>query len=90
MKSPTTVIVKIFPVTLFIELVLAFSPVSLKVVLKAGHKCTLEKNRSMKAKESRSRNLMRLSEQFLESISVFKEASRNFLSIFLLTRQARH
>jgi hypothetical protein len=37
----------------------------------------------MRAKESRKRNLMGRSEQFLELESVFKEASKNFTLLFL-------
>ncbi len=36
-------------------------------------------NRPIREKESRNRNLMRLSEQFSELLSVFKEASRYFI-----------
>jgi hypothetical protein len=50
--------------------------------------CT-EDNRPMRARESRNINLMLLSEQVLELVSVFKEASRNFLFIFFKTRQAK-
>ncbi len=42
------------------------------------------KIRSMKANESRNINLMRLSEQLLEIVSVFNEASKNLTFIFLL------
>jgi hypothetical protein len=38
----------------------------------------------MKANESLNKNLMRLSEQLLESVSVFNEASKNLIFIFLL------
>jgi hypothetical protein len=48
-----------------------------------GHECTLEKIIN-ESKESRNRNLMQLLEQFLELVSVFKEASKNFIIIFLL------
>jgi hypothetical protein len=41
------------------------------------------KNLPMRAKESLKRNLMRLLEQLLELVSVFKELSKNFISIFL-------
>jgi hypothetical protein len=41
------------------------------------------KNWPMRAKESQNRNLIRLSEQLLELVSVFKEASKNFILIFL-------
>jgi hypothetical protein len=45
----------------------------------------------MRAKKSRNINLMWLSEQFLELLSVFKEVSKNFVLIFFsLTRQARN
>ncbi len=44
------------------------------------------KNWPMRAKESRSKNLIRLSEQFWESASFFKEASKNFILIFLLNK----
>ncbi len=59
-------------------------PGVLKMVPKAGYKCTLEKIDQMRAKESRDSNLMWLSEQFLELVSAFKEASKNFILIFLL------
>jgi hypothetical protein len=38
----------------------------------------------MRAKQSQNRNVMGLSEQSLELVSVFKEAGRNFIVIFLL------
>jgi hypothetical protein len=38
------------------------------------------KNHPMRAKESWSRNLMRLTKQFLELVSVFKEAIKNFIT----------
>jgi hypothetical protein len=52
--------------------------VSLKVVPKAGFECTLEKNQPMTVTvmESRYINLMRLSKQFSELVSVSKEASK--------------
>ncbi len=37
----------------------------------------------MKEKESRNRNLKRISEQSLELVSVFRKASRYFIFIFL-------
>jgi hypothetical protein len=37
----------------------------------------------MGAKKSLKRNLMRLSEQLLELLSVFKEASKNFIFLEL-------
>jgi hypothetical protein len=40
-------------------------------------------NQPMRVKESLNRNLTRLSEQLLELVSVFKEASKNFILIFL-------
>jgi hypothetical protein len=40
----------------------------------------------MRAKEIQNINLMRLSGQFLELVSVFKEASKNLKIIFLLTK----
>jgi hypothetical protein len=43
-------------------------------------------NSLMSAEESQRRNLLRLSEQFLELVSVFKEASKNFILIFLLNK----
>jgi hypothetical protein len=43
----------------------------------------------MRAKESCNRYLMRLSEQFLELVIVFKEASENFIIIYFKTRQAK-
>jgi hypothetical protein len=43
----------------------------------------------MRAKESCNRYLMRLSEQFLELVIVFKEASENFILIYFKTRQAK-
>jgi hypothetical protein len=54
-----------------------------EIVPKAGYVCAL-KNWPMRAKESLNRNLMRLSEQLLELVSVFKEASKNFILIFFL------
>jgi hypothetical protein len=50
--------------------------------------CTAE-NRPMREKECRNRNLMRLSEQSSELVSVFKEASIVFIFISLLTRKAK-
>jgi hypothetical protein len=44
----------------------------------------------MRAKESLNRNLMRLSEQLLEFVSDFKEASKNFILIFSRTKQAKN
>ncbi len=41
-------------------------------------------NQPMRAKESRSRNLMRLSEQSSELVNVFKEACNNFVIIKLI------
>jgi hypothetical protein len=58
--------------------------VILKIVPKAGYECTQEKNRPMRANESRNRNLMPLSEQIFELVSAFKEASKNFILIFVL------
>jgi hypothetical protein len=43
-------------------------------------------NRPMREKQSRNRSLMRLSEQSLEKVSVFKEAIRNILLFFLFKR----
>jgi hypothetical protein len=40
------------------------------------------------AKESRNRNMMRLSEQSLELVSFFKEARRNF--IYFSPRKAKN
>ncbi len=40
------------------------------------------KNLPMRAYENMNRILMRLSEQLLELVSVFKEASKNFILIF--------
>jgi hypothetical protein len=40
----------------------------------------------MKAKESRNRNLMQLSEQSLEQEKASKEESRNFIIIFLFNK----
>jgi hypothetical protein len=34
--------------------------------------------------------LMRLSEQLLELVSVFKEASKNFILVFFRTKQAKN
>jgi hypothetical protein len=42
------------------------------------------KNLPIKAKERRNRNLMQLTGQFLELVSVLKEARKNFVLIFLL------
>jgi hypothetical protein len=83
-------IVKILPIALFRKFVPAFRkpPVTKKIVPKAA--CDTEncsesrpciyagENRPIRAKESRNRNLMRLSEFILESESVFEEAGRNF------------
>jgi len=87
--------VKILPVDLFRKLVPAFRyhPVTVKVVPKAafdpekcadaGYECTLHgENQAITAKESR------LLEQSSTMISVFKEASRNFISIFSLVKKA--
>jgi hypothetical protein len=41
------------------------------------------KNQPIRAKESRNRNLMLLTEQFLELVNVFKEAIKNFILIVL-------
>ncbi len=49
------------------------------------HECTLEKNQPLRAKGSRNRNLMRLSQQFFE---VFQRASRNFIVIIILNKAA--
>jgi hypothetical protein len=58
--------------------------VILKIVPKAGYdECTLEKIDQIRAKESLNRDLMRLSEQLSELVSVFKEASKNCTLIFL-------
>jgi hypothetical protein len=74
--------------------------VTLKIVLKAashiltiftpkaGHECTREKNLPIRAKESRNRNLMRLSHQALGLLSFFNEASRKFIFIILLKKAA--
>ncbi len=55
------------------------------IVPKDGYDmCTVQytaKKLSMKAKERWNNNLMRLSEQSLETVTVFKEASRNFIII---------
>jgi hypothetical protein len=60
--------------------------VILKIVPKASHECTLEisNNQTIRARESRNRNLMLLSEQFIELVSVFTEASKSFILILLL------
>ncbi len=52
----------------------------------AGHERTQEKNRLMKVKERHNRNMIWFSDQFLELVSVSKEASRNFLLVFLLNK----
>jgi hypothetical protein len=39
-------------------------------------------NQPPRVKESRKRNLMRISEQTLELLSVFKDANRNLKKIF--------
>jgi hypothetical protein len=44
----------------------------------------------MRAKESRTGNVMRLSVQFLELVNVFKEASRNFIFIFLFNETRKN
>jgi hypothetical protein len=46
----------------------------------------LWRNPPMRAKESRNRNMMRLPEQSLELVSIFKEARRNFIFNFLQGR----
>jgi hypothetical protein len=43
-------------------------------------------NLPMRAKESQNRNLVWLSEIILGLVSVFKEASRNFIFIFLFNK----
>jgi hypothetical protein len=43
----------------------------------------------MRAKESLNRNLMRLSEQLLELVSGFKEASKNFTLDYFTKRQLK-
>ncbi len=65
---------------------------SLKIVPKAGYECTVQytvKNRPMRAKESQDRNLMQLSEQYLELKSIFKEANKNLIFIFLLHKAGK-
>ena len=46
-------------------------------------------NRPKRVKESWNTNLVWLSEQFLEVISVFKDASRNLYLFFSTTRKAK-
>jgi hypothetical protein len=43
-------------------------------------------NLLMKTRERQNINLMGLSEQFLELVSIFKEESRNFTLIFLVNK----
>ncbi len=86
---------KILPITLLRKLVPAFRepPVTLKVVPKAdfgliivpkaGHKCTLKK---IDEWERRRKSYMRLLEHSLQLVNVFKEASRNFIFIFVFTK----
>jgi hypothetical protein len=59
--------------------------VKVKIVPKAGHENTLEKSTN-EIKGKMEQNLMRLSEQFLELLCIFKEASKNFILIFLLNK----
>ncbi len=89
MKS--LIIVKILPVALFRK-----PPMTLKDFPKAV--CDPEnrseskpwiytgENRKMREKESRKRNLIQLLEQSIELLSVFTEASRNLIIIFLLNQ----
>ncbi len=49
-----------------------------------------KKNWTRRAKESLNRNLMRLSEQLLELVSVFKEASKTSFWLFSKTKQAKN
>ncbi len=44
----------------------------------------------MRAKESLNRNLMWLSEQLLEAVRNVKEARKNFILIFFITKQANN
>jgi hypothetical protein len=55
----------------------------LKIVPKAGYECTVEKSTN-ESKGKLEQRVMRLTEQFLEIVSVFKEASKKFILIFLL------
>jgi hypothetical protein len=58
-------------------------PVVLNIIPKATYDVFTGKNRSKRPiKKIRNRNLMRLSEQLLEMVSVFMEASRNFARNF--------
>jgi hypothetical protein len=43
----------------------------------------------MRAKERQNRNLTRLLGQFLELVSVFEEASRTFILVFILIKKAK-
>jgi hypothetical protein len=49
----------------------------------------LSENRPIREKESQNRNLMQLSEQSLEEISVFKEASINVIFISLFNKAGK-
>jgi hypothetical protein len=53
--------------------------VILKIVLKGGYECNGSKGK-------KDRNLKRISEQFLELVSAFKEASKNFIFLSVLGR----
>jgi hypothetical protein len=66
-------------------------PVILKIVLKAGHECTLYtgENEPMREKESRNRNLLRLSEQSLKLVFSKKQTETLYLFISL-TRQSKN
>ncbi len=55
----------------------------LKIVPKAGYECT------MRAKESQNINLMRLSEQFLELVSISLKQAQTLYFLFSRTLQAK-
>jgi hypothetical protein len=57
---------------------------SQKIVLKPGHECTGE-NQPVRAKESLNKNLMRLSEQSLELVSVLKKQAETSQLFFCFT-----
>jgi hypothetical protein len=56
-----------------------------KIVPKAGYEYTLEKSTN-ESKGKMEQNWMWLSKQFLELVNIFKEASKNFIFIFLLNK----
>jgi hypothetical protein len=61
--------------------------VILKIVPGFGRECTLKKIDQREQRKARTEKFIQLSEQFLEIVSVFKEAGRNVIFIFLLNKE---